>query len=167
MSTWTSGLMCAKSYGSEFEGITIHRMIFDSMRFSPLFSEAYPLLSEKRPFLYRDKKGDQPAKHVRNPVQQSMSGKVGALRVFEHHCVINPDFKEQSCKTLCFSNQLQDRNRNFLLGCSRWSTLLVGEILSAVSVWARYAICASGLREKLVSISRCWRTQRDMPVKTL
>ena len=52
-----------------------------------------------------------------------MSGKVGALRVFEHHCVINPDFKEQSCKTLCFSNQLQDRNRNFLLGRSRWSYL--------------------------------------------
>jgi hypothetical protein len=49
---WTSGLMCAKSYGSEFEGITIHRMICDSMRVSPLFSEVYPLLSEKRPFFF-------------------------------------------------------------------------------------------------------------------
>ena len=49
--------MCAKSYGSEFEGITIHRMICDSMRVSPLFSEAYPLLSKNVRFLYRDKKG--------------------------------------------------------------------------------------------------------------
>src|SRR5574340_564671 len=59
--------MCAKGYGSEFGGITIHRMIFDSMRFSPLFSEAYPLLSEKRPFsLQRQKGRDQPVKHVWN-----------------------------------------------------------------------------------------------------
>jgi undecaprenyl pyrophosphate phosphatase UppP len=50
-----------------------------------------------------------------------MSGKAGVLRVFAHHCVVNPDFTEQSCRTLCFSNQLQDRNHNFLLGCARWS----------------------------------------------
>jgi hypothetical protein len=60
--------MCAKSYGSEFEGITIHTMICDSMRVSPLFSEAYPLLSEKRPFSLQGQKGrEQPAKHVRKP----------------------------------------------------------------------------------------------------
>src|SRR5215472_1196852 len=50
-----------------------------------------------------------------------MSGKAGVLRVSEHHCMVNPDFAGQSCRTLCFSNQLQDRNRNFLLGCARWS----------------------------------------------
>src|SRR5215831_11519571 len=52
-----------------------------------------------------------------------MSGKAGSLPVSEHHCVVNPDFTGQSCRTLCFPNQLQDRNRNFLLGCARWSNM--------------------------------------------
>src|SRR5215469_3036610 len=53
-----------------------------------------------------------------------MSGKAATLRVFEHHCVSNPNFTEQSCRSLCFSNQLQDRNRNFLFKCARWSILM-------------------------------------------